>query len=207
VRGRIDETATATDKPGRPLEAIVEGRRAERAIFQSSTTAKSAKPATGSRAAAYRSHRPLCDVKSGTIGQPSGLSRANARLANVVRMAAREAVASAMRTRMPSISTVAARPADEARGRRLSGELATAGHRPGYHDYRAGAPTAFSLPASPYRRVAASPCALHARGGVGHPPPPTLALSQSLVLAAKAFWSEEAYYRKSQPLPDDTLVV
>jgi hypothetical protein len=32
VRGRIDETATATDKPGRPLEAIVEGRRAERAV-------------------------------------------------------------------------------------------------------------------------------------------------------------------------------
>jgi hypothetical protein len=32
VRGRIDEMATATDKPGRPLEAIVEGRRAARAV-------------------------------------------------------------------------------------------------------------------------------------------------------------------------------
>jgi hypothetical protein len=26
----------------------------------------------------YRSHRPLCDVESGAVGQPSGLRRANA---------------------------------------------------------------------------------------------------------------------------------
>ncbi len=32
VRGRIDEAATATDKPGRPLEAMVEGRRAGRKV-------------------------------------------------------------------------------------------------------------------------------------------------------------------------------
>ncbi len=32
VRGRINEMATETDKPGRPLEAIVDGRRAERAV-------------------------------------------------------------------------------------------------------------------------------------------------------------------------------
>jgi len=32
VRGRIDEAATAIDKPGRPLEAIVEGRRAGQAV-------------------------------------------------------------------------------------------------------------------------------------------------------------------------------
>jgi hypothetical protein len=32
VRGRIDEMATETDKPGRPLEAVVDGRRARRAV-------------------------------------------------------------------------------------------------------------------------------------------------------------------------------
>ena len=32
MRGRIDEAATAIDKPGRPLEAVVEGRRAGRAV-------------------------------------------------------------------------------------------------------------------------------------------------------------------------------
>lgn len=32
VRGRIDEMATDTDKPGRPLEAIVNGRRAGQAV-------------------------------------------------------------------------------------------------------------------------------------------------------------------------------
>jgi len=32
VRGKVDETATKTDKPGRPLEAIVNGRRAGQSV-------------------------------------------------------------------------------------------------------------------------------------------------------------------------------
>jgi hypothetical protein len=77
MRGRIDETATATDKPGRPLEAIVEGRRSEQAVrlikrYVSATkrrSQRSRRPDRGPLVDAYRSHRSLCDVESGAVGQ------------------------------------------------------------------------------------------------------------------------------------------
>jgi hypothetical protein len=64
LRGSIDEGAGATDRPGRPLDAVIEGRRDGRgsasssgtsvrqnAIARSNTTARSTNAAVGSRAA------------------------------------------------------------------------------------------------------------------------------------------------------------